>query len=186
MAVFVSHSKHDQDLVKYFSQIFAHIGLKAKFMEWEDLSNKYAGKEISDIIRGKWLGENISATIVLLGYGLQNPPTITPQFTHNWVNFEVGVSVGSQKPVWVFEDFNHFINFPIPYVTDYCQYTLDNIQNLKEIGNIINQRIVLRNYRFNPLFRVKCPNENCHAEYNYWSTMKLINCPVCRQGIQFN
>ncbi|MGI0086464.1 MAG: hypothetical protein ACREBI_00680 [Nitrosotalea sp.] len=200
MAVFVSHSKNDQNLVKYFSQIFAHIGLKAKFMEWEDLDNKYAGKEIADMIRDNSLfGENISATIVLLGHGLQSssPTTIYPQYTiypqstptplpytHNWVNFEVGVSVGSRKPVWIFEDFKQFIQFPIPYVTDYCQYTLDDTENLKQIGNILTQRII-RNQNLIPPRKVKCPNEKCHAEYNYWSNEKSINCPVCRKGLTF-
>ncbi len=186
MAVFVSHSKHDVELKKYFSQIFAHIGLKAKFMEWENLDNKYAGKEISDIIRGSWFGENVSAVIVLLSSNLTNPPSAFPQYTHNWVNFEVGVSAGVRKPVWVFEDFREFIQFPIPYVTDYCQYTLNSDSDIKFIGEILEDRFVKFTNGRRARCSVRCPNPNCNAEYFYWSSSDLIQCPVCRQGIKFN
>lgn len=30
---------------------------------------------------------------VLLGKNLEKPPTLTSQYTHNWVSFEVGVAV---------------------------------------------------------------------------------------------
>ena len=50
VAVFVSHSKHDAPLRKYFSEIFASIGLKAYFMEWHDLHGQYSGDKISRMI----------------------------------------------------------------------------------------------------------------------------------------
>ncbi len=184
MTVFVSHSKHDKAIKQYFSQIFAHIGLKAKYMEFENLDTKYAGKEIAQIIRGSFLGENISAVIVLLGRNVQFSPS--SQYTHNWINFEVGVSAGLQKPVWVFEDFNEFIPFPIPFVTDYCQYVLDRDDDVKYIGQILEEIFVKFTRIIKPVAFLQCPHTNCNAQFNYWSGMKLINCPVCRQGIQIN
>jgi hypothetical protein len=56
-------------------------------MELEDLSNRYAGYEILKIIITQSDG-----LAVLLGKNLQSPQSLTPQFTHNWVNFEVGAA----------------------------------------------------------------------------------------------
>ncbi|MDE1767498.1 MAG: hypothetical protein KGI27_14680, partial [Thaumarchaeota archaeon] len=103
--------------------MIARTKLQASFMELEDLEGEYAGSRISDIIRSN-VQEDTNAVLVLLGKNLENPPSATPQYTHNWVNFEVGVAAGCKKPVWVFEDYDEFINFPIPYVTDYCRYNL--------------------------------------------------------------
>jgi hypothetical protein len=113
--VFVSHSKHDRQLVNFFSNIFADIGLRGMFYEWQIVPNDYAGRTITSIIRNR----ECAALFVLLGRNLQRPPTSTPQFTHNWVSFEVGIAAGIGKPIWVFEEYNTEIKFPVPYVTDY-------------------------------------------------------------------
>ncbi|MGQ0772594.1 MAG: hypothetical protein ACT4NT_07480 [Nitrososphaerota archaeon] len=171
-------------------------------MEWENLDNKYAGKEISDIIRGSLLGETVSGVIVLLGRNLQNPATSwqntsysfqpasqTPtsyQHMHNWVNFEVGVSAGVRKPVVVFEEYNQFIMFPIPYVTDYCQFVLDSDDHIKSLGDFLEAKF-LRIKRFQPWSNIRCPYDNCNAEYACWSepSNNKMNCPVCRHEISF-
>jgi hypothetical protein len=51
VSVFVSHSKHDTHLRKFFSEICTTIGLRAHFMEFAELNGKYAGHEISRMIR---------------------------------------------------------------------------------------------------------------------------------------
>lgn len=177
-SVFVSHSKYDVDIVNYFAKVFARLKLQASFMELEDLAGKYQGARISEIIRSKFV-EDTKAVIVLLGKNLERPPTPTPQYTHNWVNFEVGVASGSNKPVWVFEKFDEFIDFPIPYVTDYCQYTLEDTEQLRAIGNIL-ETMYQNNTIVNPPRIVKC--HLCNATYRQWnSSQPLIRCPVCRQ-----
>ncbi len=177
VSVFVSHSKHDINAVNFFAKIFARIGLQAHFMEWEDLSNTYAGYRISDIIRSQWV-EDTKAVIVLLGNNLLNPPNDKPQFTHNWVNFEVGVSAGCKKPVWVFENLTEFIQFPIPYVTDYCLYELDNSELLRNLGDIFKE-LYKNNTAIKPPRQVTC--NNCHAKYNFWNlSITSFHCPVCR------
>jgi len=185
VSVFVSHSKHDVQLRKYFSEIFTNIGLKAKFMEWENLRGKYAGKEISRMIRsGIFSGHDTAALFVLLGKNLENPPTNTPEFTHNWVTFETGAAASCLKPVWVFEEFGEFIKFPIPFVTDYAQYDLDSVEHLRYYGELFKQRII---YPGNPQrilpTKMKCPHQNCNAEYRCWSEIQSLNCPVCRKRI---
>lgn len=183
--VFVSHSKHDVHLRKFFSEIFANIGLKAKFMEWEDFSGKYAGKEISWRIRaGFFSGHDTSAVIVLLGENLGRPPTNSPEFTHNWVTFEVGAAAGCLKPVWVFEEYSKFIKFPIPYVSNYAQYEIDSKEDLRYYSKIFEEQILYPSSTKTIVpISVTCPYENCNAKYQLWKKGNSINCPVCRRGI---
>ncbi len=181
-SVFVSHSRSDTDSVSFFAKIFANAGIKATFMEWEKFDKEYAGSRIADIIRSQVI-QNTRAVIVLLGKNLKNPPTSTPQYTHNWINFEVGVSIGCRKPVWVFEKMNEFIDFPIPFVSDYVKYHLENVDHLRTIGAILKERITGRVRK--PPHIINCPHKNCNAKYNYWNEdLKEFSCPVCRQAIQ--
>ena len=182
-SVFISHSKHDEQNIAFFAKILANIGLKGHFMEWEKLGTEYAGSRISDIIRSD-VQENTDAVFVLLGKSLENPPIENRQYTHNWVNFEVGVASGCKKPVWVFENIQDFIKFPIPYVTDYCLYRLNDHEHIKIIGDFLKQKILLSSY-VKPYHMIKCPYQNCNASYNLWNLgLQNINCPVCRQPIK--
>lgn len=174
-SIFISHSKYDRPIVDYFSKAFARIGVTQTLMELEDLNNRYAGYEIRNIIRNETDG-----VAVLLGKNLQSPQTLTPEFTHNWVNFEVGVAAGVEKPVWVFEEYRQPISFPIPYVTDYVQYSLDDVEHLRIIGEIIKGSFPVR--RLSTPY-ITCPHISCNAIYYYWSTNQSMFCPVCRRSI---
>ncbi len=179
-SVFVSHSKHDENEIAFFSKIAAHSGFKTYLMEWEKMENQYAGFRISDIIRSN-LVEDIDVLVVLLGHNLLNPPS--QQFTHNWVNFEVGASAGCRKPVIILEEAHNLIDFPIPYVTDYYQYEMNNVNDLRRIGEII-KRYTVQGWTDTHL--TTCPYDNCNAKYNLWNRYSnRIHCPVCRQEILF-
>lgn len=185
VSVFVSHSKHDVEIRKYFAEIFTNIGLRAKFMEWHDLTGKYAGDEISRMIRaGVFSRHDTSAVLILLGKKLENPPSNTPEYTHNWITFEAGAAASCLKPVWVFEQFNEFIKFPIPFVSDYALYNLDSVEHLQFFGELLKQRIMYpsgsRSIRPR---KITCPHPKCNAKYNFWSEVESFNCPVCRHGI---
>ena len=91
-SVFFSHSKHDRNLIDYFSKIFAFIGLRGIFFEWQQLPPNYAGLTISEYIRDP----DTVAVFVLMGINVLRPPTRTPQYTHNWVSFEVGTASGNR------------------------------------------------------------------------------------------
>lgn len=191
VSVFISHSKHDVHLRKFFAEICNNVRLHAKYMEWQDLEGQYAGEKISRLIRagvidGLLRDYDTSAVFVLLGEKLQNPPTNTPEFTHNWVSFEVGAAASCLKPVWVFEEFNKFIKFPIPYVTDYAQFTLDDPKHLKYYGDVFTEQIKYPTQRktITPL-EITCPHEKCNAKYRYWSKSEMFHCPVCRQEVYF-
>ena len=189
VSVFVSHSKHDIEYRKFFSEIFSNIGLRAKFMEWEDLTGIYAGDVISKIIRaGFFSGHDTSALFILLGKSLERPPSTTPYFTHNWIAFEAGAAAGCLKPVWVFEEYNDFIQCPIPYVDNYANYTLDSVDHLRFLSDLFKQEIIFPGNvkRIKPRANIKCPHDNCNAVYKYWNENNNFNCPVCRRGITIN
>ena len=155
-------------------------------MEWEDLTGIYAGDTISKIIRaGFFSGHDTSALFILLGKSLENPPSTSPYFTQNWVAFEAGAAAGCLKPVWVFEEYQDLIQFPIPYVSDYANYTLDNVDHLRYFSNLFEQEIIFpgRVKRIKPYATIKCPHNNCNAVYRYWNQNNNINCPVCRRSI---
>lgn len=178
-SVFFSHSKHDRNLINYFSNIFTHIGLKGIFFEWQQLYSNYAGTTISNTI----CHPDTIALFVLLGKNLEKPPTSTPQYTHNWVRFEVGVASGCGKPIWVLEEFGSFIRFPIPFVTDYAQYIPENLEHLQYYGRIFQDRIIYRTNRIVPVQTFHCQYADCNAIYNCWSIAQKFNCPVCRRPI---
>jgi len=189
VSVFVSHSKEDVTIRKFFSEIFTNIGLKAKFMEWDDLTGKYAGDVISKIIRaGFFSNHDTSALFILLGKGVATPQSPTPQFTHNWISFEAGAAASCLKPVWVFEEFSDFIHFPIPFVTDYVNYNLDDVDHLRFLSQLFQQEIQYpgRVKSIKPYSKIKCPYNDCNAVYNYWNQHNDIQCPVCRRRITIN
>lgn len=186
VSVFVSHSKYDSHLRKFFAEIFADIGLRSTFMELKDLTGKYAGDVISKTIRAGFLsGQDTHSVFVLLGENLANPPN--PEFTHNWIAFEAGAAAGCLKRVWVFEEFNKFINFPIPFVSDYVLYDLDNVEHLRFLGSLFKQEIIFpgSTKQIKPRKTI-CPYTDCNAAYNFWSNAQSIDCPVCRRGINFS
>ena len=114
---------------------------------------------------------------------MQRPPTSTPHYTHNWVSFEVGVAAAYRKPIWVFEEFSSLVRFPVPYVTDYAQYTLQNLDHLQYYGSLFQDRIIQGTNRFAPVQRLPCEYTDCNAIYNCWSVAETFNCPVCRRRI---
>ena len=133
-AVFVSHSKLDKEIINFFTNITSRLGIQNIFIKWEDLGTKNPGKRIRDIITSNWV-ENVELVVVLLGKNLANPPNF--HYTQNWVSFEVGVAGGCKKPVLVLEEINHITDYPIPYVTDYYQYQLENNDDRRDIGMVI-------------------------------------------------
>ena len=179
ISVFFSHSKHDRTIRDYFSNIFTYIGLHGIFFEWQQQYGNYAGWTISNTIGHP----DTVAVFVLLGRNLERPPTSTPQYTHNWVSFEIGVAAGYRKTIWVFEEFSSFVRFPVPFVTDYAQYTLENLEHLQFYGRIFQDRIIYGTNSIPPIQTLQCEYMDCNATYNCWSVAQTFNCPVCRRPI---
>jgi hypothetical protein len=179
VSVFFSHSKHDRNIKNYFSNIFTHIGLHGIFFEWQQPYNNYAGQTISSII----CDPNTAAVFVLLGKYLENPPGLSRQYTHNWVSFEVGVAAGCRKRIWVFEEFESFVRFPVPFVTDYAQFTPDSVEHLRYYGWVFQSIIMNGTDLPAPVPWLRCQYTDCNSVYNCWSVAPRFNCPVCRRPI---
>src|SRR6266702_3803031 len=113
--IFVSHSRRDRDIVNFFTEAFATSkkGVKADFMEFENMEGKDAGREIIQKIKDL----QTQAVFVLLG-----PGVLKFRHTENWIAFEVGVCSGVEKDVWVFEPIRETVEFPIPYLNHYVPY----------------------------------------------------------------
>ena len=80
------------------------------------------------------------------------------------------------------------MDFPIPFVTDYVNYNLDNVEHLRYLSQLFEQEIRYpsRIKRIKPQSKIKCPYDDCNATYNYWSQQNNIRCPVCRREITIN
>lgn len=181
-SIFVSHSKHDTEMINFFTNITSRLGIQNHFIEWEELGQKNPGIRIRDIITSNWV-ENVELIVVLLGENLANPPN--QHYTQNWVSFEVGVAGGCKKPVLVLEEINHITNYPIPYVTDFYQYQLNNDQDRRDIGLIMQNIVEIwkQNKTAPKEISVQCQHSDCNAQFRLWKKYsKNITCPVCRQN----
>jgi hypothetical protein len=177
--VFISHSWLDDAEKKFFAYILSSVELKPIFAELVDLTNKYAALEIRNKIVPILISRDAStALFVVLGKNLEFPPS--PQHTHNWVNFEVGVAAGSNLQVWVLEQEGDSINFPVPYVTDYMTYVMNDGNDNRRMADVFKRRTTGSRLGLPP--PITC--SNCHACYNYWNDKSEITCPVCRVVVQ--
>ena len=170
--IFVSHSKHDKDIRSSFDTIFARTGVKSVCMEFEEMfSPEWA--TIRDAIHDS------ETVFLLLG------PNITKsKFTNNWIAFEVGLSCAFDKRVWVFEEMNAKIDFPIPYVTDYFMYSLSDNIHFDYVKAIIqaygeNANSLIPVAEVPEGFIVRCPH--CGSAYALHQTVGPHYCPLCRK-----
>jgi len=185
-SVFVTHSQYDKKEINFFTNIAARSGFRVYLMEWEDLDGKYSAERIRDIIKSNWT-ENVKIVVVLLGENVLNPPSQT--YTQNWITFEVGIAADSKKPVWVLENKDNPIDYPIPFVSDYYQYELDKVDDLQSIGDIIQYQMS-NPPEYNQIYKKvteTCPNKDCNAEFRIWNRYyDDLDCPVCRQTMKWN
>jgi len=180
---FVSHSKYDVDIRKSFSEVFAVSGLMPKYMEFERFAPP-AGTKIREQI------QKSQVVFLLLGPNIRKS-----SFTENWVAFEVGLACAFNKEVWVFEPLDLASDFPVPYVTDYMPYNLQESQCFDYI------RKVMEAYKYPvPLFPIvtqgrykrgvpagdllQCPYAHCKLEFHLHTRISNLHCPSCRQQIE--
>ena len=180
MQAFVSHSQKDKDIRQQFSEVFAVAGVKPFYMEfestyppsWSQIKNEMSSSELVFLL----LGPNIRSSI----------------HTQNWVAFEVGLACAFGKDVWVFEQGESSIEFPVPYLTDYMIY------NLNVSGHFNYVRKVLEAYKrpipIFPLLDHPRKKRNiprgmwmscgeCGTNYALHTNITSYNCPSCRTPV---
>jgi len=182
--IFVSHSRYDEEIRKELSEVFAVArGADPVYMEFEDFLPP-AWQKITNEIRSS------EALFVLLGPNLSK--TI---HTQNWVAFEVGLACAFDKEVWVFEQEGSYIEFPVPYLTDYMIYDLKDKTHFEYVRKIINgygkpipRFPFLENHRTKrgiPIGRwTACAYDNCRSVFLLHTQVESFSCPSCRQTLQ--
>ena len=179
--IFVSHSRYDTQIRKEFSEVFAVAkGAYPIYMEFEEIYppawNSIKGKVSSSQALFVLLGPNIQKTI----------------HTQNWVAFEVGLACAFEKEVWVFEQDGSNVEFPIPYLTDYMIYNLEDKNHFEYVRSVIKgygkpiPRFPLNvdhlTKRGIPTgVHVTCSHENCVTSYYLHTDIQSFICPSCRQ-----
>lgn len=121
IGAFISHSKRDIELVNKIYRALYQAGITPKLAEFEELGEKggLTALQIKEMIT------NSSWTLVFL-----TPNVVVSDHTRDWVAYEVGVSHGLSRPVWVFEDDRTPIEeFPVPYLDYYFLYDSQNPQD---------------------------------------------------------
>lgn len=178
--IFLSHSKGDEDLCKFFLQIGGLTGVEIKAMEFENIQ-----APPWEYIRNQLL---MSDTIfVLLGKNVIDRGI----YTQNWISFEVGMACEMartlMKEVWVFEPLHHSITFPVPFLNHYVLYDMNERIHMDYIRTIMEgykPTLLLMRKIPEGVADVKCPHHNCGIVFRLHTDVKEFNCPSCKQGIK--
>ena len=120
-SVFITHSRHDAPILSHIDELIRIVGVNPIFYQYDTGHASTAWEEIRNDIR------NSHALFVVLSNNLSSSA-----HTQNWVGWEVGVACAFNKRVWVFEELHRSASFPIPYLTDYVPYNLNDPQ-LREL-----------------------------------------------------
>ncbi len=174
--IFISHSKDDEDIRKFFDERFARTTVKAVAMEFERYEPP-ASKVIMDQIIIS------DAVFVLLGPHITQKPA-----TQSWVAFETGFAAGKAPPchIWVFEPVQYApIDFPVPFLHHYMPYD----PNVPEHRDYITDIVKAYEPIF-PIFRripqgaglIECAN--CKSTYYLHTDTRSFYCPVCREPLE--
>lgn len=180
--IFVSHSQYDKEIRASFDTVFARTGVKSVCMEFEQIYPP-AWQKIKNEIKAS------ETVFILLG-----PNVRSSSYTQNWIAFEAGLACAFEKEVWVFEQAGAYIEFPIPYLTDYMIYNLEDPNHFDYVRDIIEgygQPLYIlplgvdhRTKRNIPTGKlVTCQHINCGSKYLLHTDVESYNCPSCRQQI---
>ena len=131
--VFVTHSRHDAPILEHIRELVQSAGVSPILYQYNVNGLTPAWSEIRDSIK------NSQAVFIVLSNNLSSS-----SHTQNWVGLEVGIACSFGKRVYVFEELHRVTSFPIPYLTDYVPYDLQDPQ----LRTLISS--VARGYNFQP------------------------------------
>lgn len=203
--IFISHSKHDKDILAVFNQLFAISPLKSIMMEYELVNENPARKIQEEIDKSK-------ALFVLLGPNIKDKDQ-----TKMWIGFEVGIASTLKKPIWVFEQTKNPIEIPIPKVDHYVLYDPEDIEQIRKIIKKYEQEpelgalareitngiippklsallfpiidfltvdLLTQTHLNEPKpAHITCPYPQCQIQFYLHSNLKQFKCPTCKKDI---
>jgi len=185
--IFVSHTKKDEDFCDQFDKVIARIGIKAFRSEFENIVPP-PYKTIMNAMN------NSVALFLMVGKELVNNQEkggIEWEYTQNWIAYEIGLACKKGVDVWAICD-DVTINFPMPYVNNYCTLSLRNKKVFDYMRYVLNEYVQGRSFPTpyilpsgrNLFFR--CPHSDCQMEFNLHVDFKKgekMNCPHCLKKI---
>lgn len=108
--VFISHSRKDTEIVKDVSYHMKQVQVEPLVAEFESVERP-PYRTIDRMI------EQSDALFFFLTPNVADSP-----HTRSWVDYEVSAAHALNKPVYVFEQLNRQVIFPIPFLTHYFLY----------------------------------------------------------------
>jgi hypothetical protein len=173
--IFLSHSKADKEVRDFFLKVFGLAGVQAVSVEFE-----YFPSPPWQFIKDQL--DSSDALFLLLG------PNVIDRgiYTQNWISFEIGIACQLAKEIWVFEQINAPVRFPVPYLDHYVLYDPENRDNLDYIRRVIEAYKVIVGFPKFPSVhaRITCPNEKCKVLFNLCIEIAEFECPSCRKMIK--
>lgn len=134
--IFISHSKKDVNLVNRIQTNLRNVGIEPVIEEFTSETRPPYVKIYNDMLTSQ-------ASFLLL-----TPNVKITDYTQNWISYEVGLAHCMNKRVFVFEQYNQEIHFPIPYLTDYIIYDptfASDWQKIQKIAKSLEQTPMLAN-----------------------------------------
>ena len=174
MPIFISHSREDKELLEFFDRAFARTTTKSICAEFEKFDIP-PWKQIRDWIRQS------SAVFLLLG-----PNVERTTHTQNWVSFEVGLAcgMGEFKKVWIFEQLDQTVDFPVPYLNHYMLLNTRNDAHFDYLRAIVESYQPMLISPSQPLgIPITCAYDNCGINFHLHTNIEEFKCPSCRQPL---
>ena len=185
--IFLSHSKRDEEIRDYFLKLCGLAGVEGKAIEFE-----YFPPPPWSFIKDQLTSSD--ALFLLLGPNvLRDWDRERGIYTQNWISFEVGLACQLDRPIWVFEQLQTPIHFPIPYFNFYMQYDPKSREDFDYIRQILVGYKLLRLGMGPKGYQITCPHETCRITFRLHPSKRVIergkeksfNCPSCRKVITF-
>jgi hypothetical protein len=193
--IFMSHTKLDKKFCDDFDRVVARLGFGDGVFrsEFEKLESP-AWRTILNEMRAS------KAMFLLVGNELVNAQARSEishlsaeswKFTQNWISYEVGLACQLGIDVWVICD-DVKINFPVPYLNNYEIYGIgsDNSPSFNFYRDILQDYKIGKKFPLNiDRTAIKCPYDNCGAEFNLRSQVPVGNrfaCPSCLGEIEMH
>ena len=210
--IFVSHSKHDKDLVKSIKMVIENIGHMAYLYEYESHPEDTEADEVieSEIRNSDFLFCFLTTNIAIR------------EHTKSWIISEVAIAHAYNKRIFVFEKEGDYVDVRLPYLTDYMIFDNENIKHILRIQELAKKTFeelyspppeiiggglgALIGSIFGPLgtilggiggaayasqFRPVEPSmmrptcQWCNLSFNYYSPwIKTFPCPKCRRWME--
>lgn len=111
--------------MSYFQNAFNETNVNPFLMEYENYQNPPWQVIKNAIVKS-------SALFLLIGPNLNTSP-----YTQNWVSYEVGLADALNKQIWVLEDIQASINFPIPNAHHCLLYSSTDRNSLYYLQTVI-------------------------------------------------